>query len=104
MNFCRRLKEGFKDIVVPYENGSKGQRNKGSKGKKESRKGAKAQSFLFYIALRLCDFERLKKLRAFSVFVAKKKLSESLCKTFVYLCGKPHYDRIKNPILQRGIH
>jgi hypothetical protein len=101
MNFCRRLREGFKDIVVPHEKGSERQRNKGSKGKKESRKGAKSQSFLFYITLRLCDFARLKKLRA---FVAKKKLSESRCKTFVYLCGKLLYDRIKNPILQRDIH
>ena len=74
MNFCRGLREEFKDIVVPYEKGSEGQRNKGSKVKKESRKGAKSQSFLFILLCVSCDFE-IKKTSCLRVFVAKKNLA-----------------------------
>lgn len=95
MNFCRRLKEGCR------EKGSKAQRGRETKVQRFKKKNlAKARRRKVFFFILLCDFAPL---REYST-PAEKKLSESLCKIFVNLCGKTFYDLIKNPIFQRGIH
>lgn len=89
MNFCRGLREEFKDIVVLYKKGSEGQRNKGSKVRKKNLAKALSRKVFFFILLCVsCDFE-IKKTSCLRVFVAKKNLAN--------LCVKPLCISVVNP-------